>query len=278
MKHRHPLAAAWVVLGVAVLLATVSCADQRQGGMVAQAPPAPGERIISPGPTASPRPEAGSGAPQIIVNGEAVQFPVAARLERGHLVAPARPFLERLGARVQWNPWKRECLARLGDRSLRLRCGQRRAFLDGRVIMLSVAPFVSEGYVYGPVGALAGAFGAGVRWDPERNVAEVTRPAGVSGPVAPGISKEAAVETATQYLKGLDQYPDTVTGVEAHRGQAPANKYWEALASGGKIASDAPARACWIVQFNYRGLVPDAWKQVYVDEARGEVIGGQQTR
>ncbi len=225
---------------------------------------------------AAVRPEAPGQprGPRIVIDGQALTG--VAYMLKGQLVGPVRPFLEALGARVWWDARKQEVRAQRGEVELGLKAGEARVRGGKAVVKLPRAPWTRGGRMYGPLLALAKALGDSVKWDDRSRVARISTSGG--GQTGPGAGKQAAIAAAVEYLKRIDEYPDTVTSVDAHRGQAPANRYWEALKSGGEIVSDAPERACWIVQINYHGLVPDGWKQVYVEEASGKVIGGQQTR
>ena len=240
---------------------------------------------------------------RILVDSTQVALPQPAVYDQGQIVAPLRALLEAMGCEVQWDGATQTIGVRRGATVLVLRPGQATAQLGARTIALPLAPQVMGGTTVGPVQPLVEALGATMVWDEGSQVATISlAPGGVppglppepqpAGPPpeptpeptpepqpAGTLSEERAVAIATQYLKDRDQYPQQdITQVTAELGQAPANNYWEALVSGGPIASGAAERPCWIVTFTYEGLNPGSWKKVYVDQATGQVIGGQQTR
>jgi len=190
------------------------------------------------------------------------------RVKDGHHIGPVRPFFDGIGARTWHDPKTGWWHARHGDREVRFRVGDRRVYCGDRVIILVEPPFLVGGYVYCPLEPFALYFGVRYRWD--------------YGPVyevyTPYISKDHAIAIASRYLRDIDEYPYDIVYVDAHRNTAPANRYWDALVRGYEPIWDAPMRDCWVVEFVYNGLVPDACKQVFVDARTGEVIGGWQSR
>jgi hypothetical protein len=221
-------------------------------------------------------PETPAQGPRIVIDGLPAMPGEQVYMLKGDLVGPVRPFLEALGARVTWDARAQEARARRGDVVLGLKYHRPSALRGKKAVKLPRAPWEKAGQMHAPLLPLAEALGCTVSWDARTHVARIA----TSGakPVAGAISKTVAMQIAVAYLKKLDEFPDTVTGTTARQGQAPANRYWEALKSGGEMVPNAPTRPCWIVQINYEGLVPDSWKQVYVDQVTREVIGGMQTR
>lgn len=212
----------------------------------------------------------------ITVDGAPVALPQPAAVRGGYLVAPVRPVLEALGCTVGWDGAAGVVTVRRGERALDLKAGMPHARTDTGPLNLPVAPRMMGGTLVGPVRTLAEALGATVTWDARTQTVRITTAA--AGGTASEITEQRAVTIATDYLKGIGEYPQQVTDVKAELGQAPANRYWQALRSGGPMVSDAPLRPAWTVTFTYTGLHEGAWKQVYVDAQTGEVIGGQQTR
>ncbi len=209
--------------------------------------------------------------------GQPIHFPVAPRLDGGRLSAPVKPFFEKLGARLWHDSGRDEWHVRHGDREIRFRVGDHRAYCGTRVIFLVHAPYLYGGYVYCPLGPFADALRVPYRWNEYTYTAEVY-PTYVPEPAEPFISKELAVATASEYLAAIGQYPDYVVEVAAHENTAPANYYWDAVSSGSSMVEDGPMRWCWVVEFHYRGIAPDACKQVFIDSETGEVIGGWESR
>lgn len=221
-----------------------------------------------------------SSAVRVVVNSEQLTLTPPATLADGQVVAPLKPILAKLDYGVHWDARTRTLTASRGDSVLWLQPGKREAVVNGRVILLPVAPAMRAGTICGPVRAIVQALGATVYWDAKRQTLTISAAvAEPTGPSAAGaITKDRAIAIATEYLKNIDCYPHKVTRVEAREAQAPANNYWEEVAGRGKMVSGAPLRPCWIVHFDYESFVPGAWMEVYVDAATGKVIGGQQTR
>jgi len=174
--------------------------------------------------------------------GQPIHFPVAPRLDGGRLSAPVKPFFEKLGARLWHDSGRDEWHVRHGDREIRFRVGDHRAYCGTRVIFLVHAPYLYGGYVYCPLGPFADALRVPYRWNEYTYTAEVY-PTYVPEPAEPFISKELAVATASEYLAAIGQYPDYVVEVAAHENTAPANYYWDAVGAGRKITRPA---APWI--------------------------------
>lgn len=221
-----------------------------------------------------------TSAVRVVVNSEQVSLTPPANLAAGQVLAPLKPILARLGYRVRWNPRTRTLTASKGDSGLRVQPGKREAMVNGRTILLPVAPTMRGGTICGPLRAVVQALGATAYWDARKQTLSISAAVAEStGPSAVGaIAKDRAIAIATEYLRNIDCYPKKVTHVEAREAQAPANNYWEEVAGRGKMVSGAPLRPCWIVHFDYESFVPGAWMEVYVDAATGKVIGGQQTR
>lgn len=209
--------------------------------------------------------------------GQPIHFPVAPKLHGGHLMAPVKPFFERLGARVWHDSARNWWYIHHGGCEIRFRVGDHRAYCGTRVIYLVRPPYLYDGYVYCPLGPLVTALRLPYRWNEYTYTAEVYPTYVPDGPEAL-ISKELAIARATEYLVAIGQYPDYVGEVTAHENTAPANYYWDAVTSGTGMVEDAPMVWCWVVEFYYRGATPDAVKQVFVDAATGEVIGGWESR
>jgi len=223
----------------------------------------------------------GAAAPpiRVVVNSAEVTLTPPATHTAGHVVAPLKPILASMGCTLLWDAKTKTLTAVRGRSVLRLWPGKREALLDGRTILLPLAPMLRGGVVCGPVRPAAAALGAAVTWDASRQRLQIavagTQP--LQPPVG-AVTREKAIAIATEYLKSINCYPKKVIAVEAHEAQAPANNYWEEVAGRGKIVSGAPLRPCWIVHFDYESFVPAAWMEVYVDAVTGKVVGGQQTR
>ncbi|MCX7598781.1 MAG: stalk domain-containing protein [Armatimonadetes bacterium] len=203
--------------------------------------------------------------PRLFVDGRELRFPHPPRLHDGHPVAPAGPFVEKLGGRMWYDHKSGYWHACHRDRVIRFRVGDRHAYCGDRLIILVVPPYLVDGYVYCPIEPFAFYFGVRYHWH-----YYWTPPVYYS----PYISERRAISIARDYLMELDEYPYRVTYVDASRKLAPANHFWEAVTSGYEPLWDAPERLCWVVEFGYRRGDWDGWKQVFVDAHTGRVVGG----
>lgn len=219
------------------------------------------------------RPEDHDKVPRVIFRGDHLRFPAPPRLHGGHVIVPVAPFLEKIGGQLCHDPHRDEWHARCGGRDLRFRLGDHRAYIGDRVIFLVRAPFLSAGFIYCPLGPFASVFRVPYRWNEYTCTAEIY-PSYVPEPDYLFISEDLAIATASEYLTLIGAYPESLIEVDAHRQMAPANYYWETVITGSPPVEDAPLCLCWVVEFHYRGLTPDARRQVFVDAETGEVVGG----
>lgn len=211
----------------------------------------------------------------VAVNGAPLPLPAPPRLERGRVVAPLRAVCQALGAEVGWEARAQQVVIRRAEFVVRLTPGVAKAEANGKPLHLSPAPAVENGLLVGPVGPLAEALGATVIWNAAEQMVNLLT---LAAPPVGALTREGAMALATEYLKGLGEYPQQVTRTEASLGQAPANRYWESVSQGTPLPEQPAMRPAWIVQFTYTGLSPQDFKQVYVDAETGQVIGGTQSR
>jgi hypothetical protein len=197
-----------------------------------------------------------------MVDGDWVKFPSAPRMHDGHVVAPVRPFFDKIGARMWEDRDTHWWHARRGNHEFRFRLGDRHAWCGDRQIILVTPPYMYGGFVYCPLDPFF------EFWSVPYRVEYIEVPVPV--PVPAYVSEDLAVANATDYLKSLGVYPDRRCRVTVHENTAPANRFWDAVTSGQEPIEDAPMVLCWIVEFAYG----DSWMQVWVDIQTGEPIGG----
>jgi hypothetical protein len=203
------------------------------------------------------------GRPEFKVNGQRLDFGHDPEQRDGHWAAPARPFFDRIGARMWEDNNDHFWHARRGDHEFRFRIGDRRGWFDGRECDFPFAPYLLGGYLYCPLDVFASYFA--VPYDVE--YVPVPYPVYTEGAQ---VGKGLAIATATEYLRQVGAYPVDVVDVDAHQNSAPANRFWDLVTAGRDPIPDAPMVWCWIVEFDYQG----GWQQVFIDGRTGEVVGG----
>ena len=105
----------------------------------------------------------------VLVNGDPVFFNAGGpRIRGGRVLIPLRGVIEKMGARVDWDPRRQIMSAVLGENRVRLPIGDRDAYLDDRPVRLDVPAQVVLGRTMVPLRFIAEAFGAEVNWLPSR--------------------------------------------------------------------------------------------------------------
>ncbi len=208
------------------------------------------------------------------VNGSSIHFPVSPRMEDGHVVAPVKSFVQGMGGTMTRDSRTGEWAVRRDGHELRFHEGDRHGRFDGREIDLFVAPFFYDGFLFGSLDPFYDYFGVPYGY---YSYGYPVAPAPAVASAAATISEGLAISLASRYLQGVGQYPDNLVDVTAHQNTAPANAYWDALASGREPIANAPLRPCWIVEYQYSLGGRQEWRQVFVDVENGQVIGGSQS-
>jgi hypothetical protein len=119
---------------------------------------------------------------QVIVDGQRVFFDQPPAVIGGRMLVPLRGVFERLGAAVEWTPATNTVRAARPGAEVQLTVGLRQAVVNGRAVLLDVAPMIVGGRTLVPLRFVSEAMGARVDWDPATAVVYITS-AGVAQPV-----------------------------------------------------------------------------------------------
>lgn len=91
----------------------------------------------------------------------------------GRTMVLLRGVFEHLGARVSWHQKTREATVVLGDHRVTVRCGSRKAVVNGREVDLDVPAEIRRGRTYVPLRFIVENLGAEVSWDQQRRTVEL---------------------------------------------------------------------------------------------------------
>lgn len=120
-------------------------------------------------------------AVNLLVNGKPIVTDVPAQLSGGRTLVPARAVFELVGARVDWDGISRTVTVAYLSHSVSVRIGSRTATVDGRNVVLDVAPIIVNDRTLVPLRFIAEAIGATVGWIPDTRTATVEIRAAVTG-------------------------------------------------------------------------------------------------
>lgn len=99
----------------------------------------------------------------------------------GRTMIPIRALAEKLGADVGWNAAARQVtLTRAGVTTV-MTVGSKTAYVDGKVMEMDVAPYITGGRTLIPARYVAEFFGQKVAWDGEKRRVDVTEDKSVAG-------------------------------------------------------------------------------------------------
>jgi hypothetical protein len=119
-----------------------------------------------------------SASPVLIaVNGETVTFPDAVPfVEPGtdRTMVPARFLAEALGLSVKWNEQSKQVTLKKNDTTILLSIGQNHALVNGKSVALDAPAMIRNGRTMVPLRFIGEALGAGITWEAERNLVNVT--------------------------------------------------------------------------------------------------------
>ncbi len=82
-------------------------------------------------------------------------------------VLPLRAIAEAFGAELRWDPATQTVLLTLGDRSVRLKIGDKTFEVNGQVFTMDTTAFIEGGRTFLPARAIAEALGLTVGWNAE---------------------------------------------------------------------------------------------------------------
>lgn len=117
----------------------------------------------------------GDAGIRVYIDGELFEPSPAPYIENGRVLVPMRALLERLGARVIWNPENRTVYALNSQHQVMVTIGSRQSWNDGWKMRLDVPAQIKGDRTYLPLRFTAEAMGAAVSWDPNSRTVRITR-------------------------------------------------------------------------------------------------------
>lgn len=101
----------------------------------------------------------------VLVNGEAIEFDRAPKMQDGTAMIPFRFVAEKLGAVVAWDGETQTVFASVGETLSTMQIGNTNIFVNGEAIPAQKAPVLSTDRTLVSAEVLEGALGAQVSWD-----------------------------------------------------------------------------------------------------------------
>lgn len=102
---------------------------------------------------------------KVLLNGQRLGFDVSPVIERGRTLVPFRVIGETLGARVDWNQYKKEITCSKDGKEVLLKVGSNVVYVDNEKKTLDMYPIVRNGRTLVPLRFISEAFGASVSWN-----------------------------------------------------------------------------------------------------------------
>ncbi len=101
----------------------------------------------------------------VTINGDLVSLSPPAKIVGGSTFIPLRGVFEKLNSEVKWNNDKQEVTIVRGSTTVKLTIGSKTAYVNGKAITLSTAPFINNSSTYVPLRFASESIGAEVSWD-----------------------------------------------------------------------------------------------------------------
>ena len=101
----------------------------------------------------------------VTINGDLVSLSPPAKIVDGSTFIPLRGVFEKLNSEVKWNNEKQEVTIVRGSTTVKLTIGSKTAYVNGKAITLSTAPFINNSSTYVPLRFASESIGAEVSWD-----------------------------------------------------------------------------------------------------------------
>jgi hypothetical protein len=112
---------------------------------------------------------------RVTVDGDPVNFRgTGPRIVGQRVMVPLRGVFEEMGATVDWDSASRTVSAMDGDTDIELKIGDRRAIVDGEVVMLDVPAMLMGGRTMVPLRFLSESLGANVEWNEPSKLVMIT--------------------------------------------------------------------------------------------------------
>jgi len=138
---------------------------------------------------------AAAGGIQVFVNGQRLSLDVSPVVQDGRTLVPLRAITEGLGAEVDWDGATGTVTVSLDGLVVTLTPGRREAAINGRPVLLDVAPANVGGRTLVPLRFIGEAFGAKVGWYGEARVISVSRPERTLWATVEGLNVNGVITT-----------------------------------------------------------------------------------
>ncbi|WP_010252644.1 DUF5050 domain-containing protein [Acetivibrio cellulolyticus] len=102
---------------------------------------------------------------QVIVRGEALTLSNPPVIESGRTLVPMRDIFESLDAYIEWDGNTKTVTALKGNTSIKLKIGNKTAYLNDESIQLEVAAKIIDGKTFVPIRFISESLGANVDWN-----------------------------------------------------------------------------------------------------------------
>lgn len=118
---------------------------------------------------------------RLVINGEEVVPDAPPYIKDSRTLVPIRIISERLGAKVVWDPNKREVFITHGSTNILLTVGSKTAIVNGKNMTLDVPAEINNGRTFVPLRFVGEAMGAEVQWDGNTRTASVSQNTKITG-------------------------------------------------------------------------------------------------
>ncbi|MBR5586505.1 MAG: copper amine oxidase N-terminal domain-containing protein [Clostridia bacterium] len=111
----------------------------------------------------------------VLIDGEKVVFDAQPKMVNDRVMVPLRAIFEKLQAEVLWEEAFERVIVNFGESDqVVMYIGANRAFINGIILPLDSAPFVSEDRTYVPLRFIGESLGMSVEWDDSSKTVIIT--------------------------------------------------------------------------------------------------------
>ncbi len=116
------------------------------------------------------------GSPSAYINGQRVSLDAPPFIESGRTLVPLRFIGEAFGAKVDWIAERSLAVISLDKLIIEVSIGNDRAYINGIIHQLDVAPMIKQGRTFVPIRFIGEAFGSSLVWEAESKRIIITYP------------------------------------------------------------------------------------------------------
>jgi hypothetical protein len=116
------------------------------------------------------------GSPSAYINGQRVSLDAPPFIESGRTLVPLRFIGEAFGAKVDWIAERSLAVISLDKLIIEVSIGNDRAYINGIIHQLDVAPMIKQGRTFVPLRFIGEAFGSSLVWEAESKRIIITYP------------------------------------------------------------------------------------------------------